>query len=63
MKRLYGHYLTFNRASGFSDYDSLLTRYAMRFFACLNMLKEYALPLLFSLRFCFCCSALPGRML
>ncbi|EKC57279.1 conserved hypothetical protein, membrane, partial [human gut metagenome] len=38
----------FNRASGFSDYDSLLTRYAMRFFACLNMLKDYALPLLFS---------------
>ena len=43
----------FNRASGFSDYDSLLTRYAMRFFACLNMLKDYALPLLFPLRFCF----------
>lgn len=37
----------FNRASGFSDYDSLLTRYAMRFFACLNMLKDYAIPLLF----------------
>ena len=43
----------FNRASGFSDYDSLLTRYAMRFFACLNMLKEYALPLLFSFAILF----------
>ena len=43
----------FNRASGFSDYDSLLTRYAMRFFACLNMLKDYALPLLFSFAILF----------
>lgn len=43
----------FNRASGFSDYDSLLTRYAMRFFACLNMLKYYALPLLFSFAILF----------
>ena len=37
----------------FSDYDSLLTRYAMRFFACLNMLKDYALPLLFSFAILF----------
>ena len=43
----------FNRASGFGDYDSLLTRYAMRFFACLNMLKDYALPLLFSFAILF----------
>ena len=31
----------FNRASGFSDYDSLLTRYAMRFFACLTMIGSH----------------------
>lgn len=38
----------YNRASTLSDYDSLLTRYAMRFLTCLDMLKRYALPLLFT---------------
>lgn len=38
----------YNRASGYGDYDSFLTRYAVRFFNCLNMLKDYALPLLFA---------------
>lgn len=37
----------YNRASVYGDYESLLTRYAVRFFNCLNMLKAYALPLLF----------------
>lgn len=37
----------YNRASVYGDYESLLTRYAVRFFNCLNMLKTYALPLLF----------------
>lgn len=37
----------YNRASVYGDYESLLTRYAVRFFNCLNMLKDYALPLLF----------------
>lgn len=37
----------YNRASVYGDYDSLLTRYAVRFFNCLNMLKDYAMPLLF----------------
>ena len=38
----------YNRASFYSDYESLLTRYAVRFLNCLNMLKEHALPLLFA---------------
>lgn len=38
----------YNRASVYGDYESFLTRYAVRFFNCLNMLKEYALPLLFA---------------
>lgn len=38
----------YNRASGLTDYESLPTRFAVRFFQCLNMLKEYALPLLFA---------------
>lgn len=37
----------YNRASVYGDYDSFLTRYAVRFFNCLNMLKDYAMPLLF----------------
>ena len=37
----------YNRASFFNDYESVLTRYAVRFFNCLNMLKDHALPLLF----------------
>lgn len=36
----------YNRASVYGDYESFLTRYAVRFFQCLNMLKEYAMPLL-----------------
>lgn len=38
----------YNRASFYSDYENLLTRYAVRFLNCLNMLKEHALPLLFA---------------
>lgn len=38
----------YNRASVYGDYESFLTRYAVRFFNCLNMLKNYALPLLFA---------------
>lgn len=53
----------FNRASGFSDYDSLLTRYAMRFLPAWICSKTMPCPCCFPLRFCFCCSALPGRML
>ena len=37
----------YNRATVYGDYSSFLTRYAVRFFNCLNMLKDYALPLLF----------------
>ena len=37
----------YNRAATAQpDYESFLTRYAARFFNCLNMLKDYALPLL-----------------
>ena len=36
----------FNRASNYGDYESVLTRYAMRFLTCLNMLKSEALVLL-----------------
>ena len=50
----------FNRASGFSDYDSLLTRYAMRFFACLNMLKDYACPCCFLCDFVFAALLCPA---
>lgn len=38
----------YNRATVYGDYESFLTRYAVRFFNCLNMLKDYALPLLFT---------------
>ena len=38
----------YNRASGYGDYAYALTRYAVRFFNCLNQLKDHALPLLFS---------------
>lgn len=43
----------YNRASFYGDYESLLTRYAVRFFNCLNMLKDYALPLLFAFAILF----------
>lgn len=37
----------YNRAAtAQADYESLLTRYAARFFNCLNMLKDHGLPLL-----------------
>lgn len=37
----------FNRASNYGDYESVLTRYAMRFLTCLDMLRSEALILLF----------------
>ena len=52
----------YNRASFFNDYESVLTRYAVRFFNCLNMLKDHALPLLFFFAAAFallCFSAAP----
>ena len=36
----------YNRAGDFADSSPFLTKYAVRFFNCLNMLWDYALPLL-----------------
>lgn len=50
----------YNRASVYGDYEYTLTRYAVRFFNCLNQLKDYAMPLLLAFAVFFTLLCLQG---
>lgn len=53
----------YNRADDFTDTSPFLTKYAVRFFNCLNMLWDYALPLLlvFAALYVLLLAQKPGR--